>query len=145
MENVDHTLIVDLLDRTVEMIFCADSLPHDMRKALISRLELRSRLLTAVEVASSRTSAALRTVWTNVNSCIPRIKSSVGLGKPVPESFSVKIQRKLASTAPPRPIVQLSQETAFRHLENLCQDGSVVVEVLDYHDTQSLLVCNPRD
>lgn len=142
MENIDHTLIVDLLDKTVEMVFCADSLPPDMRKALISRLELRSRLLTAVEVANSRTSPALKTVWTNVNSCIPRIKLSVGLGKPVPESFSVKIQRKLASTAPPRPIVQLGQKTAFSHLENLCQDGSAVVEVLDYHDSQSLLVCS---
>ena len=78
MENIDHTLIVDLLDKTVEMVFCADSLPPDMRKALISRLELRSRLLTAVEVANSRTSPALKTVWTNVNSCIPRIKLSVG-------------------------------------------------------------------
>ena len=36
--------------------------------------------------------------------------------------------------------MQISDETAFDHLERLCRDGSVVVEVLDYHDSHSLMV-----
>ncbi|RQM06714.1 hypothetical protein DH86_00003965, partial [Scytalidium sp. 3C] len=47
--------------------------------------------------------------------------------------------RNLASTVPPRPVVEVSQEDAFDHLEKLCKDGCAVVDVLDYHDSHSLL------
>ncbi|PHH90179.1 hypothetical protein CDD83_4338 [Cordyceps sp. RAO-2017] len=39
---------------------------------------------------------------------------------------------------PPRPIVQLSFDDAFGHLSRLCKDGSEVVGVLDYTDSQCL-------
>ncbi|KAG9241360.1 amino-acid N-acetyltransferas-like protein subunit Mak10 [Calycina marina] len=139
LDSIDHAEIVELLDKTVKVIFATDDFSQDMKKTLIARLELRSRFLTAVEVATSRTSPALKLVWTSLGNCIPRIKMSVDLGKPVPSSFSVKLQRKLASTAPPRPIVHVSQESAFEHLENLCRDAVTVVEVLKYYDSRSLL------
>lgn len=74
---------------------------------------------------------------------IPDLKSSLPFGKSFPSSFSVKIQRKLASTVPPRPIVEVSQEAAFEHLERLCLDASVAVEVLKYYDSHSLMVSGP--
>jgi hypothetical protein len=92
-------------------------------------------------MADSRTSSAdMKALWTDILSLLPALKSSTQLGKATPASFSVKLQRKLASTVPPRPIVQVSDEAAFDHLERLCRDGSAVVEVLDYHDSHSLIV-----
>lgn len=65
---------------------------------------------------------------------------SKDLAKSVPDSFSVKLQRKLASSVPPRPVVSVEFVTAFDHLERICRDGKILTEVLDYHDSQSLMV-----
>jgi N-alpha-acetyltransferase 35, NatC auxiliary subunit len=79
-------------------------------------------------------------MWADLQILLPGLKSTTKLGKPVPASFSVKLQRKLASTVPPRPIVQVGQEAAFDQLERLCRDGAVAVEVLKYYDSHSLMV-----
>jgi hypothetical protein len=82
----------------------------------------------------------VRTVWEELSRTLPELKTSHQLGKPVPESFSIKLQRKLASTVPPRPMVNVSFEDAFEHLERLCQDGVTASEVMNYHDSHSLMV-----
>lgn len=69
------------------------------------------------------------------------VKNTVQLGIAVPDAFSIKVQRKLASTVPPRPVIEVGQDAAFQHLEQMCKDAAVVVDVLQYHDSQSLLVC----
>lgn len=74
---------------------------------------------------------------------LPGIKDSHGLGKPVPEAFSAKLQRKLASTMPPRPIVQTSFEDAFANLTRMISDGIEVVGVLNYTDSICLQVAPP--
>lgn len=108
-----------------------------------TRLTFRSQFLTVVETADSRdaeTSLKVKEMWTELLTLVPKIKSTTSLGKPKPESFSSKLQRKLASTVPPRPIVEVGQEAAFSHLERLCKDAAVVVEVLRYYDSYSLMV-----
>lgn len=44
------------------------------------------------------------------------------LGKTVPGSFSTKIQRRLASTVPPRPIVEVDFNDSLHTLKQLCAD-----------------------
>jgi hypothetical protein len=112
----------------------------EVKDALICRLKFRAKFLATAEMAQSRTSPELKQLWIDLLAFPPTLESSAHLGKPCPSAFSVKVQRKLASTVPPRPIVQVSQEAAFDHLKNMCRDGSVVVEVLTYYDSQSLLV-----
>lgn len=112
----------------------------DVKDALLSRLEFRTQFLKTTELAGSRTSPEIKGLWTDLLALSLKLKSSAHLGTEFSSSFSVKIQRKLASTVPPRPIVHVSQEAAFSHLENLCKDGSAVVDVLRYYDSQSLLV-----
>lgn len=65
-------------------------------------------------------------------SSLNRLSESVSLGQPVPEAFSLKIQRRLASTVPPRPIVHISAEDALVHLKRLCQDAIDMQEMMDY-------------
>jgi hypothetical protein len=62
--------------------------------------------------------------WPSILSHIPEITATHHLGKPVPDSFSTKIQRKLASTVPPRPIVDLAFSSAIEKLQQLCTDCS---------------------
>ena len=117
-------------------------IPDDLKSALSSRLEFRESFLKTVEEANSRDSMDnIKQHWFELHSLLPGLKSSTALGKPVPASFSVKLQRKLASTVPPRPIVNLSWDVAYDALERLCRDGSVAAEVLKYYDSHSLMVC----
>ncbi|KAF7587158.1 hypothetical protein BBP40_007666 [Aspergillus hancockii] len=51
-----------------------------------------------------------------------------------------KIQRKLASTVPPRPMVKINFEDALAHLKRLCKDAIDLLEVLDYCGPHNLKV-----
>lgn len=111
--------------------------------ALESRLQLRLRFLDAVDLSSIRndTSQAPKLPWVQMKRLIDDIENQHVLGKPVPEAFSTKLQRRLASTMPPRPMVKLSFEECMTHFKRLVQNGNEVIDVLQYKDPQSLLVC----
>lgn len=138
LDRVGHEAILQLLDETVELLSGSDDIPREIKDALFSRLLFRARFLRIVEVAASRTAPGVKEMWTELQSSLPQIISSTNLGKPVPDSFSVKVQRKLASTVPPRPIVIVSQEGAFAHLERLCRDAAAALDVFEYYDSHSL-------
>ncbi len=143
LEGIEHGVIVELLESTIAFLAESEDVEPMLKKSLECRLRFRLQFLKTVEGADSRTSGDTRKLWIDLSDFIPDIKSSSPFGKPVPSSFSVKIQRKLASTVPPRPIVDVSHEAAFDHLERLCSDASIAVEVLKYHDSHSLMVCSP--
>lgn len=112
-----------------------------IKEALLQRLSFRGALLRTVATVDDRTSPVLlSSVWSATLQLLPGIKSEREMAKPVPESFSVKLQRKLASTVPPRPVVSVAFEDAYEHLERVCKDGLLVTEVLDFHDSHSLMV-----
>lgn len=133
------------------MIQDARSLVHEMRRdvgseiaqALDFRLELRIAFLRAIELSELRSNPeSLKTPWLQMKGVLESISGSHSLGIPVPECFSVKLQRRLASTMPPRPIVQLAFDEAQSHFKRLAVDGIEVADVLKYSDSQSLLVRN---
>jgi len=124
----------------MELLYISEEISSEMKGALHCRLRFRAMFLEAVEMADSRASSQMKVQWQELLAFVPELKSSAKLGRSVPNSFSAKIQRRLASTVPPRPIVQVSQETAHNYLERLCQDGSIVIEVLEYYDSHSLMV-----
>ncbi|KAH7635637.1 hypothetical protein SMAC4_07795 [Sordaria macrospora] len=112
----------------------------DMTQALSFRLELRSAFLRALELIEDRGSPdSLQIPWYQMHSVWEAILKLPGLAKEVPEAFSTKLQRKLASSMPPRPIVTLSFDEAAKHFKKLCNDAINAVKILDYHDSQSLL------
>lgn len=141
LENIRHDLILQFINETSDLVSRSHTIAPALKKALQSRLRFRAQFLTVVDVAELRTSIETKSEWTELLSYLPDLRESAHLGKRVPLSFSIKLQRNLASTVPPRPVVEVSQEDAFDHLEKLCKDGCAVVDVLDYHDSHSLLVC----
>lgn len=143
LENIDRDEIRDeimaarrtLHDRRL-------AITDDMAQALGLRLELRTAFLRAIELTELRSNPdSLSLPWFQLQSVWEAINKTRHLGSPVPEAFSTKIQRRLASTMPPRPIVQPSPEETHAHFKKLFADGIDVLNVLRYSDSQSLLVC----
>lgn len=123
------------------LITLGDEISHELRQALDQRLQLRSYFLKATECPKyMREPDVARKPWLDCLNLLPGIKASHDLGQPVDDAFSAKLQRKLASTMPPRPIVQLKFEDAFGHLTRLFSDGAELIDVLNYTDSQCLQV-----
>jgi len=117
------------------------SIGEELTDALTSRLELRRIFLDAAECPQHvKDAAKARQPWEEAQAVLPKISATHALAKPVDEAFSAKLQRKLASTMPPRPIVELGFDDAFGHLSRLFADGLEVISILDYVDSQCILV-----
>lgn len=141
LENIGQDEILQLLQDTEIQLSGSTEIPPEIKDALLCRLHFREKFLGAVEEVDSRDSVEkIKEHWSGLQTLLPNLKSSATLGKPVLGSFSAKLQRKLASTVPPRPIVELCWEATCDHLERLCRDGSVAAEVLNYYDSHSLMV-----
>ncbi|KAI9787913.1 MAG: hypothetical protein M1835_002590 [Candelina submexicana] len=115
------------------------SLGNATKAALRCRLNFRKFFLRAVAEDLDVKDVLSTQQWQHCISLLPLIQQTRALGKPVKEAFSVKLQRRLASTVPPRPIVTTSFDEAFTFLKRLCQDGNDVVRVLDYHGAHNML------
>lgn len=132
---------VKLIDQAITWMDQQEgSIDQKLRDAIKCRLAFRRSLLHAldgdVDIQSKSTEH-----FASCLSQVPSMTDSVSLGKPIPEAFSEKIQRKLASTVPPRPIVKISIENALGHMKRLCQDAIDLKEVLDYRGAHNTRVC----
>lgn len=152
--NTYHRSLLDNLDRDEirDDIMAARKTLHSLRHtmtdemadALGFRLELRTAFLRAIELTELRSNPdSLSLPWSQMCAVWEAINKSRHLGTSVPEAFSTKIQRRLASTMPPRPIVQPSPEETHAHFAKLFADAIDVLNVLNHTDSQSLMVCCP--
>ena len=97
--------------------------------AIRHRLESRRQILILLEIASDPS---------RLNECqskpclglLDEIKKSTSLGSSVPQAFSLKIQRTLASSVPPRPMIRIESRQAFAFMTQLLIDLSNVHELL---------------
>ena len=140
LSQFDTAHFVKLIDQAISWIDeQEDTIDGKLRDAIKSRLSLRRSLLHALDEDED-----IKTKLTeHFTTCLPHVSSlseSGSLGKRIPEAFSEKIQRKLASTVPPRPIVRISFEDALAHLKRLCQDAIDLREVLDYRGPHNFRV-----
>ncbi|KAJ1338554.1 N-alpha-acetyltransferase 35 NatC auxiliary subunit [Microdochium nivale] len=116
-------------------------IPKEVSVALDLRLELRIAFLRAIDLIRMRESnpESLKMPWIQMKGLMEHISKQHSLAKSVPEAFSTKLQRRLASTMPPRPIVQPSFEETFDHFKHMFQDGVDIIDILKYSDPQSLM------
>ncbi|KAF9877645.1 hypothetical protein CkaCkLH20_04780 [Colletotrichum karsti] len=137
LDDFDVESVRDVIkDASFILRHSSDSVPKEIVDALNTRLLLRYAFLAAIDHTQYRTEPdRIRSPWNEALQMLPSIKSTHALGKPVPEAFSAKLQRKLASTMPPRPIVQTSFEDAIANLTRMISDGIEVVGVLNYTDS----------
>ena len=78
--------------------------------------------------------------WTTCLEQLPEISQTAKLGRRVPEAWSVKIQRRLASSVPPRPIVSVDVSKALEFFEHLCADGIEAEKVLQCPKPSNIMV-----
>lgn len=145
MANLATSAVRSVLNDAKELIHTQrGTVPDDVLDALAVRLELRLVLLDAAECPKHMREPELaRGPWKKAIAILPDIKSTHSLAKPVEDAFSAKLQKNLASTMPPRPIVEIGFDDAFGHLTHLVQDGLELIGVLEYTDSQCLMVCFP--
>ncbi len=108
------------------------------RTALKSRLIFRQEFLNSLQADKDTHHLRLHSSLT----CLPlltEIKRSTAIGRRVEESFSMKVQRTLASSVPPRPMVTIKFDDAISHLERLCNDAMDVYQIYDVNGNQNVL------
>ncbi|KAJ2907142.1 hypothetical protein MKZ38_007657 [Zalerion maritima] len=141
LENIENSVVQDVLHEARDKIRLMEpKLSPDILKALEVRLELRYDFLGSIEMGRTREAAAASKVpWAQMKTYLEFTEKSHTLAKPVPDAFSAKLQRHLASTVPPRPIVELSFAEAYGHFKRLVDNNLDALGLLDYKDTQSHL------
>ncbi|KAL8397561.1 hypothetical protein RB594_004318 [Gaeumannomyces avenae] len=139
--DIDREEIREAIQEARALLHSMQSMfPPEIVQALDFRLELRYALLRAMELTDLRSHPeSIKTPWIELRAVLEQIKASHYLGTPVPDAFSSKLQRRLASTMPPRPIVNIDFEDAYPRFQRLFEDGKELSDVLKYTDSQSLL------
>ncbi|KAL4959099.1 N-alpha-acetyltransferase 35, NatC auxiliary subunit [Aspergillus stella-maris] len=140
LSHLEHQPLLDLLSRAISWIDERDGLDATVKNAIKSRLKFRQDFFLALQqdvlIVQTRSVEKFESCLT----ILPALKESNQMSRPVPESFSWKIQRKLASTVPPRPMVRISLDDALAHLKRLFQDGINLNQILDYRGPTNLKV-----
>lgn len=128
----DSSHFYRLLDQAVDWVDAQEEIDKKLRDAIRSRLRLRREFLASVdqdlEILDTRSTDS----FVNCLTYLKTLNETTPLGKAVPEAFSLKLQRKLASTVPPRPIVHIKHADALAHMKRLCQDAIDMQQMLDY-------------
>nr|POF11455.1 n-alpha-acetyltransferase 35, natc auxiliary subunit [Quercus suber] len=96
-------------------------LPDHMSQALIARLRFRQTFLSYAGGNGSD--------WNDLTAFTKQIQQSHNLGSPVPEAFSDKVQRQLATSTPPRPILVLTWEEACQKWIEMFSDLKEATEL----------------
>ncbi|EFE39319.1 hypothetical protein TRV_05989 [Trichophyton verrucosum HKI 0517] len=132
LPNVKIEEIIVVLNDAIRWLnHDAGPIDETLRAALLDRLSFRHHILEYLSLdlvlAQSRSTKSL----TSTLGRIDLIQKSLHLGKPVEDAFSGKIQRRLASTVPPRPIIKIEPPDAISYLKRFCQDAIDLQEILD--------------
>jgi hypothetical protein len=140
LSTFDSSHFYRLLDQAVDWVDAQEGIEQKLRDAIRSRLLLRREFLASLdqdlEILDTRSTDSFV-------SCLTYLKTlteTASLGNAVPEAFSLKLQRKLASTVPPRPIVHIKQDDALFHMKRLCQDAIDMQQMLDYRGPSNFKV-----
>ncbi len=116
------------------------SLTESLVDALLIRLKFRKAVLTAVVMNVDVDELAQVSSWALCLELLPALSKTNDVGVAVESSFSAKIQRRLASSVPPRPVVDICFEDASAFLSSLCQYGMEAYRILDFYGSNNILV-----
>ena len=121
----------------------SETVPMDIsfRDALLNRLQFRKMLLSAVRLDGISDHSRARS-WEQCLEILPMLSQTSRLGIPSDDSFGIKIQRKLASSVPPRPIVKISFDDALARLNDICENGRDAYRIFGIQTGTCLMVCN---
>lgn len=121
-----------VLDKVAE----ADLTP-EVCNAITDRLNFRNDVLEMLMQHANCVNPP-RSFFTFMQDYLSGMQKSHTLGNEVPEAFSTKLQRRLASTVPPRPMVTVSMNQVWSFWKNMLDDCRDVFTVHDAIHSQDL-------
>ncbi len=132
LPHMSTNTIDGMLDGVIPRLEDFGNVGEDVKEALLLRLQFRSIFLG---VLSDRTSEQQ---WEQMLGLLKTIKTSHTFSTPLPDAFSDKVQRQLATSTPPRPMLSTSWEDACTKWSNMCEHIVAVNRL-----TQSEVVYSP--
>ena len=121
--------IMDLLNETLHKLLLAPDLHPDLQSALTTRIQFRQNLLYSMSIGISAPRESLD-YWGVACECLDGISTTHSNGKVVKEAFSSKIQRRLASTTPPKPVVEVTFDKAVEKMIHLCRGSQEATRLI---------------
>lgn len=112
----------------------AESLDH--YSALVDRLDFRIDVLELLRHASLGTPAS--GAVDRLLPLIANMRSTRSLERPLEGAFSIKIQRRVASSVPPRPMVASPSDEAFAFIEHFVKQTTAALEMLNVTNATDL-------
>ena len=97
--GLDAATVDANLRQAIKILSQAD-IPDDLRQAIVSRLRSRQYYLESLLDDGGN-------CWLLLLEEMRRVEGTHDLSKPVPQAFSEKVQRQLATSTPPRPMLQV--------------------------------------
>ncbi|KAJ9604516.1 N-alpha-acetyltransferase, non-catalitic subunit [Cladophialophora chaetospira] len=129
--------IMDLLQAARSWLDSSDIPPH-LARALDARLDARSALLVLFHDCSYGERPSPQALGEHTT-LLKVMEESAFLGRPTSSvSFTLKIQRRLASSVPPRPMIVIQKEKTFPFLRQLVTDAITSFEILDIASSNDL-------
>ena len=132
--------ISDIIDRAIEWLDSAPSIQEVCRIALRTRLDFRKALLSAVNSEEGHGNASRPESWAACIQLMPAVRRTNVLSGPVESAFSSKIQRRLASSVPPRPVVNISFDDADAFFVRTCVNAQEAFGVLRWSGASHIMV-----
>lgn len=127
--GLDATIV--LLDEAIDCVKSESDLFTDISDALISRLHFRKQFFMNLADDANQ--------WQHLISQLDVVRKSHDLTQPIPSAFSEKVQRQLATSTPPRPMLKVDWDTACKNWTKLCNDI-----IAAHRSTDSSIVQNPH-
>lgn len=118
--EVKATDILEIIDQAVAWLDFTHTVKDEVRSALRARLDLRRAFLSATNLEVGIGNAERPDSWSVCSRLLRTICLTTTPGVSVVSAFSPKIQRRLASTVPPRPIVNISFDDAHAFFVRTC-------------------------
>ncbi|KAI5852246.1 Mak10 subunit, NatC N-terminal acetyltransferase-domain-containing protein [Tricharina praecox] len=135
LQIVDAREVFALLESALEWLDenkGAPSLSEELATAMRNRLLLRKSLLENFSLGAEMYHEGVESTWTGCLELVAKVEKEHALAKEVPEAWSMSVQRKLASSVPPRSLVELPFEEAATTLKQLCAETKDILKILNY-------------
>jgi hypothetical protein len=132
-------IAVDLEDCIKQLsTIASDTIKSEEKDALLCRITFRLYFLRALNHKVPETFKVFKSDLENAETHLILSQESHQLGTSVDESFSMKFQRKLASSVPPRPLVRMPFGQAVAELKKLLRDSADVVYAIKFQGSENL-------
>ncbi|KAI9661935.1 MAG: hypothetical protein M1821_009175 [Bathelium mastoideum] len=115
--HFEETQILDILSDAVRHLREQTLVKSSLSQSIMARLELRMEMLRAFSCNHFDAK-----IFDHARELTNTVQLTSGTGKAVREAFSEKIQRRLASTAPPKPVIEIGIAEAFEKLIHVLDD-----------------------